>query len=325
MKNYQQPLDITIGEDEDCYFKVVGNFDISLTGNYIVPSNDHEGYDDESGDDEDYDLSPSEDELNMYGEESESDDLDDLEDPRIREVDTDEEVEVNGTGKKAQKKTNKKAEEEKVGKKAEKAEKKSLKRAAEESEGEELTLDDLIAKSKEVVEAAATPEKKLSKKQLKKLKANDGKALDATAETKAKEVRFAKELEQGPTPSAAVEKKTEKKKPEPVGKQSKVVQGITIMDSKIGTGPAAKRGNKLAMRYIGKLENGKVFDSNVKGKPFTFMLGKGEVIKGWDIGLEGMQAGGERRLKIPAASAYGKRALPEIPANSTLIFDGKLI
>lgn len=318
LKHYQQPLDITIGEDEECYFKVIGNYDISLTGNYVVASNESgRGDYDESDEDEDYDLSPSEDELNLYGEESESDDLDDLEDPRIQEIATDEETEA------------------KPAKADKKADKKSLKRAAEESEGEDLTLDDLIAKSKEVIEAAATPEKKLSKKQLKKLKANDGKAVDATAEAKAKKVQFAKELEQGPTPSPAADKKTkekkldakkpEAKKPEAAGKSSKVVQGITIMDSKVGTGPAAKRNSKLSMRYIGKLENGKVFDSNTKGKPFTFTLGKGEVIKGWDVGLEGMQVGGERRLRIPAASAYGKKAIPDIPANSTLIFDGTFI
>lgn len=317
LKRYQQPLDITIGEDEECFFKVIGNYDIFLTGNYVIASNDH-GHDDESeNEDEDYDLSPSEDELNMYGEESESDDLDDLEDPRIQEVATDEEAEV----KRPEKKTNKKAE------------KKSLKRAAEELERSDLNLDELIAKSKEVKEAAATPEKKLSKKQLKKLKANDGKAIDTTAEAKAKKVMFAKELEQGPTPSPAADKKakeqkkpevkkSEVKKSEAAGKSSKVVEGVTIMDSKVGTGRAAKQGNKLSMRYIGKLENGKVFDSNTKGKPFTFSLGKGEVIKGWDIGLEGMQVGGERRLRIPAASAYGKKTLPDIPGNSTLIFDG---
>lgn len=312
LQHYQQPLDITIGEDEMCYFKVIGNYDISLTGNYVVASN-YRGLDDDSeNEDEDYDLSPSEDELNMYGEESESDDLDNLEDPRIQEIATDEETEV----KHAEKKANKKAG------------KKSLKRAAEEVEHEDLSLDELIAKSKEVKEAVVTPEKKLSKKQLKKLKANDGKAVDATAEAKAKKVQFAKKLEQGPTPSPAADKKTkeqkkpEVKKPEAAGKSSKVVQGVTIMDSKVGTGAAAKRGNKLSMRYIGKLESGKVFDSNTKGKPFTFSLGKGEVIKGWDVGLEGMQVGGERRLRIPAAAAYGGQASPGIPANSTLIFDG---
>ena len=65
--------------------------------------------------------------------------------------------------------------------------------------------------------------------------------------------------------------------------------------------------------------------ANKKGKPFTFKLGKGEVIKGWDVGVLGMAIGGERRLTIPANMAYGNKALDGIPANSTLIFDIKLL
>ena len=65
--------------------------------------------------------------------------------------------------------------------------------------------------------------------------------------------------------------------------------------------------------------------ANKKGKPFSFKLGVGEVIKGWDIGVAGMQAGSERRLSIPAKLAYGSKALPGIPANSELIFDIKCI
>jgi len=79
------------------------------------------------------------------------------------------------------------------------------------------------------------------------------------------------------------------------------------------------------MRYIGKLDNGKVFDSNKSGKPFSFKLGAGEVIKGWDIGLQGIQVGGERRLVIPAHLAYGSKALPGIPKNSKLTFDIKCL
>ena len=76
-----------------------------------------------------------------------------------------------------------------------------------------------------------------------------------------------------------------------------------ITDSKVGEGPAAKSGKKVGMRYIGKLENGKVFDSNTKGAPLVFTLGRGEVIKGWDMGVAGMAVGGERKLVIPAALA----------------------
>lgn len=67
---------------------------------------------------------------------------------------------------------------------------------------------------------------------------------------------------------------------------------------------------KVAVRYIGRLPgSGKVFDSNTKGAPFKFSLGKGEVIKGWDLGVNGMQVGGSRKLTVPAALAYGKMSL----------------
>jgi FK506-binding nuclear protein len=159
------------------------------------------------------------------------------------------------------------------------------------------------------------------------LKANDGKAVDAGAETpeSKKKVQFAKPIEQGPTNGQKDTNKTTEKaeKKTPAGPSKRVVQGVTIEDKKIGTGPVAKKGAKLGMRYIGKLKNGNVFDKNTKGKPFTFRLGKGEVIKGWDVALVGMQVGGERRITIPANMAYGSKALPGIPANSELSFDGE--
>lgn len=79
--------------------------------------------------------------------------------------------------------------------------------------------------------------------------------------------------------------------------------GLVIEDTKAGEGARAKSGKKIGMRYIGRLENGKVFDKNTSGKPFSFKLGAGEVIKGWDLGIQGMQLNGERRLTIPPALA----------------------
>ncbi|KAI6795312.1 hypothetical protein KC331_g12982, partial [Hortaea werneckii] len=142
---------------------------------------------------------------------------------------------------------------------------------------------------------------------------------DAPSSAKSdKKVSFAKELEQGPTPN-----KDEKAKG---ALGVKVVQGVTIDDKKLGTGPAAKSGDRVAMRYIGKLQkDNKVFDSNKKGKPFSFKLGAGQVIKGWEIGIQGLAVGGERRITIPANLAYGKQNMGDIPPNSTLIFDVKLL
>jgi FK506-binding nuclear protein len=68
-----------------------------------------------------------------------------------------------------------------------------------------------------------------------------------------------------------------------------------------------------------------LFAANKKGKPFSFTAGSGMVIKGWDIGVQGMSVGGERRLTIPAHLAYGSKSQPGIPANSELIFDIKLL
>ena len=81
------------------------------------------------------------------------------------------------------------------------------------------------------------------------------------------------------------------------------------------------------VKYTGKLPNGKVFDSNANGgKPFSFVLGHGEVIKGWDQGLAGMKVGGKRRLVVPAPLGYGKAgAPPQIPPNSVLMFDVEVV
>ena len=82
----------------------------------------------------------------------------------------------------------------------------------------------------------------------------------------------------------------------------------------------------MSVRYIGKLTNGKVFDSNTKGSPFVFRVGGGEVIKGWDVGVSGMNVGGTLKLTIPPALAYGaKGAPPDIPKNAVLEFEVKLL
>lgn len=115
-------------------------------------------------------------------------------------------------------------------------------------------------------------------------------------------------------------------KPEQQGSKKRTLpSGLVIEDVKIGDGPVAKSGKRCGMRYIGKLLNGKQFDANTSGAPFTFRLGAGEVIKGWDVGVAGMAVGGERKLTIPASLAYGSQKIPGIPANSTLNFDIKLV
>ncbi|KAI0120298.1 hypothetical protein F4776DRAFT_633648 [Hypoxylon sp. NC0597] len=283
-RNYQQPLDITIGPDEEVFFVVKGTHTIHLTGNYVV---DPDEVSSDEEDDEDYDMEGIED---YDSEDSEVDELDDIKDPRVTEIESDEEEAPKLVAAETKKGRNKRP-------------------AEDEAEG----LDEMMAKAEET---------KLSKKQQKKLKNNKGEpvAKEEAKDTPSKgdkKVQFAKNLEQGPTGSAAAEKGAT------LG--VKTVQGVTIDDRKIGSGRVAKKGNKVEVRYIGKLQDGKVFDANKKGKPFSFSVGKGEVIKGWDIGIQGMSVGGERRLTIPAHLAYGGKAQPGIPANSTLIFDVKLL
>ncbi|KAH8922391.1 hypothetical protein BT69DRAFT_1243173 [Atractiella rhizophila] len=122
------------------------------------------------------------------------------------------------------------------------------------------------------------------------------------------------------------EKKDGGKKNKNKGESEKTLpSGLKIIDSKEGDGEPARKGKMIHVRYIGKLDNGKVFDKNTAGEPFKFRLGAGEVIKGWDTGFEGMKVGGERKLVIPPQLAYGKRKTGDIPANSTLTFDVKLL
>ena len=94
--------------------------------------------------------------------------------------------------------------------------------------------------------------------------------------------------------------------------------------AQVGQGSTASRGSSCTMSYTGTLaEGGEQFDS---AKKFTFTIGAGEVIKGWDVGVAGMQEGGERRLTVPAKLGYGKRGSPpEIPGDAALVFIVKLI
>lgn len=108
-------------------------------------------------------------------------------------------------------------------------------------------------------------------------------------------------------------------------------QGLKVTDHKVGTGTEAVNGKKVSVHYTGWLDNkgqkGKKFDSSVdRGTPFSFTLGVGQVIKGWDQGVKGMKVGGKRTLNIPASLGYGARgAGATIPPNADLIFDVELL
>ena len=270
-----------IGENQRAFFKVTGTHAVYLTGNYVIPTEGgHRHGSDDGMDEEDfYNLPPDEDELDA---EDESDELDDLEDPRITEVDSDED------------------EAPKLVKKDAASQKGKNKRPAEDPEEEAASLDDIMAKSLKP-EPLTNGETKLSKKQMKKLKNNAGKAVEAGLENKNvikdgqsakdspatktdKKVQFADNLEQGPSNTSGnskVDSKAGAKEPKTVNKDStkmngenaqpslgvKTLQGgVKIDDRKLGTGPACKKGNKVEMRYIGKLTDGKVFDCKYLGE-----------------------------------------------------------
>jgi len=224
---------------------------------------DSESEYDEDEDNDLYDESPDEDELLFDDEEDEEDELDDL-DGRIEEITEDLSARIEGESK---------------------GKSKGTKRPREEEE----EAPELVDTSKKSV-ADDIDMSGLSKSQRKKLKkqrreSNESNPVNGSE----KKVQF-DTTPKGPSPSASestipakpalsAQVKSESK---PAAKKEKktLANGVVIEDAKIGSGPMAKSGSKLAVRYIGKLKNGKVFDKNTKGAPFRFVLGKGEVITG---------------------------------------------
>lgn len=100
---------------------------------------------------------------------------------------------------------------------------------------------------------------------------------------------------------------------------------VVVQDQAVGTGPEAKAGEVVTVNYTGRLQDGTVFDTSIGRQPLQFTLGSGQVIPGWDQGIQGMKVGGKRLLIIPPALAYGSQGIGPIPPNSTLIFEVDLL
>lgn len=109
--------------------------------------------------------------------------------------------------------------------------------------------------------------------------------------------------------------------------QSAIMQNLKINDVTVGVGAEAKSGDSVTVNYIGTLDDGTKFDSSYdRNQPFTFTLGVGDVIKGWDLGVVGMKVGGKRELTIPPELGYGASGRASvIPPNATLHFTVELL
>jgi FKBP-type peptidyl-prolyl cis-trans isomerase FkpA len=110
-----------------------------------------------------------------------------------------------------------------------------------------------------------------------------------------------------------------------ISQMTKVSDNLYSQDLVVGTGTTAVNGKNLGVTYTGWFVNGTQFETNVGGQPFTFVLGFGNVIEGWDKGLVGMKVGGKRRLVIGSALGYGVSGRGSIPPNTTLVFDVQLL
>ena len=112
-----------------------------------------------------------------------------------------------------------------------------------------------------------------------------------------------------------------------MGDETTTPSGLKYVDEVVGEGDSPQKGKRVRVHYTGRLTDGKKFDSSVdRGEPFEFVIGIGQVIRGWDEGVMSMRVGGKRQLIIPPDLGYDARgAPPVIPPNAELVFDVELL
>jgi len=196
-----------------------------------------------------------------------------------------------------------------------------------EDDDDDLSDDEEVSDSDEEEEEIAPPKPKQLKLDPKQ-KNQKQNGVEKNGQDKKDKKDKKKEKPQPAQPEKKEKEQTKKenKQPQVDNKIQKLQGGLTFQDLKPGTGAEAKPGKKVQVYYEGRLKsNNKMFDSTKSGAGFKFTLGRGEVIKAWDIGIAGMKVGGKRRVTCPPGLAYGAKGNPPvIPGNSTLVFDVEL-
>ncbi|KAL1928122.1 hypothetical protein VTP01DRAFT_3038 [Rhizomucor pusillus] len=350
----QQLLDLILSEGEEIMFTSNGANVVHLTGNYefdeaelyrrkpevdktlkmlerlrkegLIEEDVEMGSEDEEIKSDEADMAESdEDEEESDEEEEESEEDEDEEEEE--ESEEEEEEEKPAPTKKDKKRVAEPIKEQPASKKQKaetqskaKAEQEKKKQAGVKAKAEQQKKKEAEAKAKAEQEKKKQAEAKAKADQEKKKQAEAKAKADQEKKKKQEEAKAKAEQEKKQAEAKAKEKKEEKS-------VKKLPNGLIIEELKKGQGAAVAKNDRIYVRYTGRLQkNNKVFDSNTGGKPFSFIVGRQEVISGWDLGVVGMQINGERRLTIPPKLAYGSRGVPpDIPGNSTLIFDIKLV
>jgi FK506-binding nuclear protein len=324
----QQPLDLVLTEGETIAFRVEGPHSIHLSGYYINEEDEHDDFinDEDEDEDEVYSDEAEEDSQIEYDSELEDEEysgsdseveIKSKKNPRIRVLESDEEDEEDDSEFDSEDDEEMDSEEDE-----EEEDMDSEEESEEESEMEMPSKDAKkvkfdLTEAKKVKEAAKESPKAPAAPARESPKAPTATAKVSPPPAKAAPVAAAT------TPSAKPASPQAKEQgPTPVKKT--LPSGLQIEDLKLGSGAKVSQGKKVLIHYKGTLLNGSVFDSSFGGKPLKFAVGKGEVIKGMDIGIVGMAVGGSRKLVIPGPLAYGNQALPKIPRNSTLVFEIRL-